>query len=42
MERQSSIAILAGLIVLLTACHGIRPKDQLPPPADPAAPDVVA
>ncbi|MEM7469213.1 MAG: OmpA family protein [Pseudomonadota bacterium] len=37
-----SVALLALLVALLTACGGTRPKGELPPPADPPAPAPVA
>ena len=42
MKRNLAAAVLVGLVVVLTACGGSRPKGQLPPPADPPAPAPVA
>jgi len=37
MNNKFSSALVAALVLLLTACGGSRPKGELPPPADPPA-----
>lgn len=38
MNYKVSTALIAAMVLLLTACGGSRPKGELPPPADPPAP----